>query len=88
MAITEDTLGAGAKQITEYNSLTYETFTSQTPQLDYFVFCSITDVIQSYVVENGVFRRVENRNKAYKILARRALEKISLVTLRERMKDL
>jgi len=88
MAITEDTLGAGAKQITEYKNLTSETFTSQTPQLDYFVFYSVTDVIQSYVAENEVFRRVADRNKAYKILTRKALEKISLLTLRGRMKDL
>jgi len=58
------------------------------PQLDYFVSYFITDVIQSYVAKNEIFRRVADRNKAYKILARKALEKKSLVTLRGRMMDL
>jgi hypothetical protein len=40
------------------------------------------------VAENDIFRIAADRNNTYKILARKALEKISFATLRGRMKDL
>jgi ribosomal protein S4E len=82
--------------------------------LDYFFSYFITDVTQSYIAENEIFRIVADRNNAYKIfrivadrnnaykifrivadrnnaykiLARKALETISLATLRGKLKDL